>query len=85
MELFKAIEYIKIDNAIAARDLLIKSEELLKRLEHHPFSGCTIPEFSELPYRELLVNPYRFFYKVNGQTIWIVAVWHMAQLPISPK
>ena len=85
IELFKAIEHIKNDNPKAAYDLLKKSQEILKRLIDHPFSGRSIPEFPELPYRELLVNPYRFFYRVQGQTIWIVAVWHMAQLPSEPK
>jgi hypothetical protein len=26
-----------------------------------------------------------FFYRVKNKTIWIVAVWHSAQLPGEPK
>jgi plasmid stabilization system protein ParE len=33
----------------------------------------------------VLVPPYRFFYRVEKPTIWIVAVWHGAQLPVSPQ
>jgi plasmid stabilization system protein ParE len=32
----------------------------------------------------LVVPPYRFFYRREGQTIWIVACWHGAQLPAEP-
>jgi ABC-type uncharacterized transport system substrate-binding protein len=33
-----------------------------------------LPEFPELPHREVIVWPYRFFYRVQGEIIWIVAV-----------
>jgi plasmid stabilization system protein ParE len=44
-----------------------------------------MPEFPELPYREVIISPYRFFYRVKGEIVWIVAVWHGAQLPEDPK
>jgi len=56
----------------------------LRRLEKFPESGRVIPEFPELPHRELIVAPYRFFYRVKGKTVWVVAVWHGAQLPGEP-
>ena len=59
-------------------------EQRLRRLEEFPDSGRKIPEFPDLPHRELLVPPYRFFYRAVGETVWIVAVWHGAQLPASP-
>ena len=59
-------------------------EQTLRRLEDFPESGRKIPEFPELPHRELLVTPYRFFYRVLENTVWVVAVWHGAQLPRSP-
>ena len=40
-----------------------------------------MPEFPELPYREVIVTPFRFFYRVKGDIVWIVGVWHSAQLP----
>jgi len=30
------------------------------------------------------VAPYRFFYRVKGDTVWVVAAWHGAQLPDEP-
>jgi hypothetical protein len=41
-----------------------------------------VPEFPELRYREVMVVPYRFFYRVKGDVVWVVGVWHGAQLPI---
>jgi plasmid stabilization system protein ParE len=38
-----------------------------------------IPEFPELPHREVIVSPYRFFYRVEGKTVWIVTVFQGAQ------
>jgi toxin ParE1/3/4 len=32
----------------------------------------------------VIVAPYRFFYRVAGETVWIVAVWHGAQTPKDP-
>lgn len=50
-----------------------------------PHSGRTLPEFPDLPFREVIVAPYRFFYRVKGKTVWIVAVWHGAQMPDKPR
>ena len=85
ISLHSAINFIHQDNPIAAANFQERVEKTLRRLEKHPDSGRQIPEFLELPYRELLVLPYRFFYKIDGKTIFIVAVWHTAQIPIEPK
>lgn len=61
-----------------------RAERTLKRLERFPESGKRIPEFPELPYREVLLPPYRFFYRVRDKSVWIVAVWRGAQLPNEP-
>ena len=38
----------------------------------------------DLPYREVIVSPYRFFYRIKEATVWVVAVWHGAQPPEEP-
>ncbi len=58
---------------------------LLRRLERYPKSGRLLPEFPELPFREVIVPPYRFFYRLGSKTVWVVAVWHGAQLPGEPQ
>ncbi|GFO55498.1 hypothetical protein GMSM_25050 [Geomonas sp. Red276] len=55
------------------------------QLRDFPNSGMTLPEFPDLPFREAIVPPYRFFYRVKEKTVWIVAVWHGAQVPHAPS
>jgi toxin ParE1/3/4 len=80
-----AIIYIYRENPAAALSFRQKAEKVLSRLKEYPESGRLIPEFSDLPFREVIVRPYRFFYRVKGDTAWIVAVWHSAQLPEEPE
>ena len=81
-QFLSGISYIHRDNPCAAKSFRVKAEQALRSLTDFPESGRTIPEFPDLPQRELVVTPYRFFYRVKGKTIWIVAVWHGAQLPL---
>jgi toxin ParE1/3/4 len=79
-----AIAYIASENPAAARRVRARVEKALNRLCRFPNVGRRIPEFPELPHRELIVSPYRIFYRVDGKLIWIVAVWHGAQEPKLP-
>jgi toxin ParE1/3/4 len=74
-QFLEAVEYIRRDNPAAVFDFRDKAEKSLSRL----------PEFPDLPFREVVVPPYRFFYRVKDETVWIVAVWHGAQLPYEPE
>ena len=78
-------DYIRADSPLAAQALLAEVAKSLRRLTSFPQSGRTIPEFPELAHREVIVAPYRFFYRVEKAAVWIVAVWHGAQLPASPQ
>lgn len=84
-QFLEAIIYIYRDNPSAAVNFREKAEKVLSRLKKYPESGRLIPEFPDLPFREVIVTPYRFFYKTKGDTAWIIAVWHGAQLPEEPK
>ncbi|MCB0037133.1 MAG: type II toxin-antitoxin system RelE/ParE family toxin [Anaerolineales bacterium] len=79
-----AVAYIYRQNPTAARKFKQTAQENLKRLETFPNSGRVIPEFPQLPHREVVVAPYRFFYRVVGETIWVVAVWRDSQRPSEP-
>jgi toxin ParE1/3/4 len=79
-----AVTYIRHGNPAAAVRFRQRVEKSLRRLEEFPESGRAVPEFPDLPYREVIVSPYRFFYRIKGKTIWVVAVWHSAQLPREP-
>ena len=80
-----AITYIRHENPQAAAHFRQQAEEALRRLDRFPESGRVVPEFPELPYREVIVSPYRFFYRLKATTVWVVAVWHGAQLPTEPQ
>ena len=83
-EFLAAIEYIRKDKPGAAVQFRRKAEKALRRLNRFADSGRKLPEFPDLPFREVVVPPYRFFYRVEQKTIWIVAVWHGAQQPDEP-
>ena len=83
-EFLRAIAYIQADNQLAARRFRQKAEKVLRNLGRFPKAGRIIPEFPEYPQRELIIPPYRFFYKVVGANVWIVAVWHSARIPGEP-
>lgn len=84
-QFLEAVAYIYRDNPSASLSFRNKAEKTLSRLKKFPESGRLIPEFSDLPFREVIVRPYRFFYKVKDETVWIIAVWHSAQLPEDPE
>lgn len=83
-QFLRAVVYILGDDPGAAVRFRRRAESVLRRLERFPTSGHLLPEFPDLPYREVIVAPYRFFYRVEGKTVWVVAVWHGAQIPEGP-
>ena len=84
-QFLEAVIYIYRDNPSAAFSFREKAEKVLSRLKRYPESGRLVPEFPDLPFREVIVRPYRFFYRIKGDTVWIIAVWHSAQLPHEPQ
>jgi plasmid stabilization system protein ParE len=83
-QFLEALEYIRRDNPSAAVDFRQKAQKSISRLRKFPESGRFLSEFPDLPFREVIVVPYRFFYKIKDDAVWIVAVWHGAQLPHEP-
>lgn len=79
LHFLEALAHIRRDKPQAARTFRRQAEKALRRLGDYPESGRLIPEFPDLPHREVIVSPYRFFYRVEKKTVWIVAVWHGAQ------
>ena len=81
----KALRFIARDNPSTAKNFRAKAERSLERLIEYPDSGRALPEFPNIPNQEIIVAPYRFFYRVEKNTIMIVGVWHSAQLPAEPR
>ena len=73
-------------NPFAADRFARTVERHLSRLAAFPRSGFRVREFSDLPLREFIVEPYRFFYCIDERRtlVLIVSVWHGAQLPAQP-
>ena len=84
-QFLSAIAHIRRDKHSAATSFREHSETVLRRLEDLPESGRIIPEFPELPYREVIISRYHFFYKIKADVVWIVGAWHGAQLPKQPR
>lgn len=85
LQFLTAVAYIQQKNSQAARAFRSRTEKSLRRRIRFPTSGGLIPEFPDLPFREVIVAPYRLFYRRAGKDLWVVAVWHGAQLPEEPK
>ena len=83
-QFLSALAYIREDDPSAALAFRHKAGESLSRLRQFPESGHVLPEFPQLPFREVIVLPYRFFYSAKGDAVWVVAMWHGAQLPDEP-
>jgi plasmid stabilization system protein ParE len=84
-QFLSAIKVILRNNESAARKFRRQAERTLKRLSRFPQSGAVILEFPDLPYREIYIKPYRFFYRIREDAVWIVALWHGAQIPDEPE
>ena len=84
-QFISAFRYIKSNNPTAAYNLRESVYEAFGNVKTFPDMGRIVPEFPELEFREIIVKPYRFFYDVVGDTIWIVGVWHSAQIPDEPS
>jgi len=84
VQFLQAVSSILQDNHQAALQFRKKADRALRRLAKYSESGRRIPEFPDLPFRELVVPAYRFFYRRDDKIIWIIACWHGAQLSAAP-
>lgn len=79
------IAHLLKDRPFAARRFYERALKVLRRLDDFPESGRVLPEFPDLPFREVIIRPYRFFYRIGARTAWVVGVWHGAPLPGEPR
>jgi toxin ParE1/3/4 len=79
------VAYIRADKPSAAQGFRTRVNDALAVLITFPDSGRVIPEFPQLGFREVLVDSHRFFYRLKGDTVWIVGAWHDAQIPDEPS
>jgi toxin ParE1/3/4 len=73
-------DYIALENAAAARELVQQVLAAVERLQRFPRMGSRPNELMGLPYRQLIVAPCRIFYRVEKKVIYIVHVLRGEQL-----
>jgi plasmid stabilization system protein ParE len=80
----EALRFVRAQSPAASDRIQLHAEAVVEQLRAHPRSGHAIPEFPDLPHLEVPVQPYRFFYRITADAVWIVGVWHARQLPQTP-
>ena len=71
--------FIALDNPAAASRLVKKVVGNVERLATFPHSGKKPRELPGASYREIVVMPCRIFYRVSGETVYIVHVMREEQ------
>jgi len=67
-------EYIALDKPSAAANLVKNIFSSTDRLEQFPEFGRKPPEFKKSRYLEIIVNPCRIFYRIEGDKVYILYV-----------
>jgi toxin ParE1/3/4 len=73
-DLNEIAEYIALDKVSAANKLVQKIFSSTDRLEQFPKSGRKPPELKNSRYLEIVVNPCRIFYRIEGKKIYLLYV-----------
>lgn len=75
-------DYIAKDSPMYAQLTVKRILESIERLEHFVESGRHLPEFPDLPYREVISGSYRIIYRYDADSneINIVTVVHGRRL-----
>ncbi len=74
-------EYIAVDSAQAAKNMVELFFEKAKILERYPLIGKPVPEIKVKYLREILVSRYRIIYEVFSEDeIHILSIHHQSRL-----
>lgn len=73
-DLNEIAEFVAYDNPEAALRLVGRIYAHVEQLEQHPKSGSVVPEHPHSEYRQIVEPPCRVFYKINGETVYVVHV-----------
>lgn len=74
IDLNEIAEYIALDKPSAASNLVQSIFTKTERLKDFPNSGRNPPELKKSRYKEIIVNPCRIFYRIDGNNIYILYV-----------
>ena len=76
MDLESIVDFISEESPLMAFRILDKVHKTAISLKKSPFRGRVLPEFKNvrgLPFRELLIKPWRLIYKIDNKEVHIVA------------
>ncbi len=81
-DLLNIVAYIKQDNLNAARKVFERIKEKAQSSNFFPLKGRVVPELQKegiTLYRELIVNPWRIMYRIENDTVYIMAIFDSRQ------
>jgi len=80
-DLRQIVQFIALDDAVAAASLAGRILTHIERAAELPFSNRSVPEKAEESIREIIMRPYRIIYQVDGRrdAVHIVRIWHAAR------
>jgi len=77
-DLEELVAFIALDSAVDAEHVLRRIEDRAAALESSPARGRVVPEltrFGMRTWRELVVRPYRLVYRIEGDTVTVLALF----------
>jgi addiction module RelE/StbE family toxin len=81
-DLLNIVDYIKKDSVSAARKVYEQIKEKAQSSNLFPLRGRVVPELLKegiTIYRELIVQPWRIMYKIENDTVYIMAIFDSRQ------
>jgi len=81
-DLLNIVDYIKKDSLSSARKVYEKIKEKAQSINSFPLRGRVVPELQKegiTIYRELIVEPWRIMYKIEKDTVYIMAIFDSRQ------
>ncbi len=73
-------ESLALHDPIAARNLSQKILSRVRQLEQFPHSGSRIPEWPGLSNRQVIIRPYRVFYRIVRDQVHILYIARPGQI-----
>ncbi len=81
-DLLNIVDYIKQDSVVNARKVYEQIREKANSSNFFPLRGRVVPELQKegiTIYRELIVQPWRVMYKIENNTVYIMAIFDSRQ------
>lgn len=79
-DLDRIADYISLDDPVAAKRLVRKVFKRVDHLERFPEMGSCPQELRGTEYRHLVITPLRIFYRVEGESVWLLYVMRSERL-----